>query len=315
MKTEERGGGSMIYIGVDGGGSKTALAAFEDGVLLATARAGAINYNFIGVQAAAQHLLQGVAALGVPTERIAAIGIGDPSIDDTAPAAPDSPTAQLAAAVQDALGVPVFLRSDAYMTLFGLTGGCGRAVLMLAGTGAMGIAEDADGAIRVAGGWGRLSGDEGSGYYIATEGIRAALQAADGIAESTALLDAALAHFGVSEPRALIGVFYGEPAPDIASFSVAVAACAAAGDTIAHRILLRAAEYLAAYTCRLIEESGAITVGVYGSVICKNATVRGEFERLVREGHPDVHICEPTVLPEQAAADYAKKLREQGEMS
>ena len=87
----------MIYIGVDGGGSKTALAAYEDGALLATARVGAINYNFIGVEAAAAHLIEGVQALGLPLEDIAAIGIGDPSIDDAAPTSPDSPTARFAA--------------------------------------------------------------------------------------------------------------------------------------------------------------------------------------------------------------------------
>ena len=142
----------MIYIGVDGGGSKTALAAYEDGALLATARVGAINYNFIGVEAAAAHLIEGVQALGLPPESIAAIGIGDPSIDDAAPTSPDSPTARFAAAVTAALGVPVYLRSDAYMTLFGLTGGRESAVLMLSGTGAMGIAEDASGNIHIAGG-------------------------------------------------------------------------------------------------------------------------------------------------------------------
>lgn len=303
----------MIYIGVDGGGTKTALAAYEDGALLATARTGAINYNFIGVESAVAHLLQGVDALGLPRERIAAIGIGDPSIDDTAPTSPDSPTAHFAQALACALGVPVYIRSDAYMTLFGLTGGRERAVLMLSGTGAMGIAEHADGSVSVAGGWGRLSGDEGSGYYIATEGIKAALQASDGIAPRTALTGAALGHFGVNEPRELIGVFYGEDEVDIASFSAAVAVCAAQGDRVARSILLRAAKFLSAYTCRLLKVSGAALVGVYGSVICQNATVRGEFERLVRQKHPHVRICEPSVLPEEAAADYAKKLHEQGD--
>lgn len=303
----------MIYIGVDGGGSKTALAAYEDGTLLATARVGPINYNFIGVENAVAHLLEGIKALSLPRERIGAVGIGDPSIDDAVPTSPDSPTGQFIAAVQDALGVPVYVRSDAYMTLFGLTGGRESAVLMLSGTGAMGIAEDADGAIRVAGGWGRLTGDEGSGYYIATEGIRAALQAADGIAADTSLLGAALSHFGASEPRELIGVFYGEGEVDIASFATAVADCAEAGDTVATDILLRAAWYLAAYTCRLLSDSGATLVGVYGSVICQNVTVRAEFERLVREKYPSVRILQPTTLPEQAAADYAKKLHEQGD--
>ncbi len=302
----------MIYIGVDGGGSKTALAAYEEGVPVATARVGAINYNFIGVDAAVSHLLQGVHALGLPQEKLAAIGIGDPSIDDTVPSSALSPAARFAAAVRCALGVPVYLRSDAYMTLFGLTGGKEAAVLMLSGTGAMGIAEDADGTVSVAGGWGRLTGDEGSGYYIATEGLRAALQAADGISPKTTLLDAALRHFGVYEPRELIGVFYGEDEVDVASFSTVVAACAEAGDCVARSILLRAASFLSAYTCRLLTDSGASLVGVYGSVLCQNTTVRGEFERRVREIHPSVRICEPSILPEQAAALYAKKLHEQG---
>lgn len=303
----------MIYIGVDGGGTKTALAAYENGSLLASARVGAINYNFIGVDAAVDHLLQGVQAMGLPPERIAAIGIGDPSIDDAMPVGEDTPTARFIAAVEKALGIPVYIRSDAYMTLFGLIGGRERAVLMLSGTGAMGIAEDASGVIHIAGGWGRLTGDEGSGYYIATEAIKAALQAADGIAPKTALTDAALSHFGVDEPRELIGVFYGEQEIDLASFASAVAACAEEGDTAAQSILLRAAAFLSAYTCRLLAVSGASLVGVYGSVICQNATVRGEFERLVKARYPDVRICEPSVLPQQAAADYAKMIVEQGE--
>ena len=302
----------MIYIGVDGGGSKTALAAYEDGNLLATAKVGAINYNFIGVQAATENLLEGVAALHLPRERIAAIGIGDPSIDDTVPASDSTPTGQFVAAVSRALGVPVYLRSDAYMTLFGLTGGRECAVLMLSGTGAMGIAGDTDGTVWVAGGWGRLTGDEGSGYYIASEGIRAALQAFDGIAPDTALCAAVLQHFGAHEPRELIGVFYGEDEVDIASFATAVDACARAGDAVARKILLRAASYLAAYTCNLLQKSGATLVGVYGSVLCQNAIVRAEFERLVGEQYPDVRICEPTVLPEAAAADYAQKSHTQG---
>ncbi len=302
----------MICIGVDGGGSKTALAAYENGTLLAAARVGAMNYNFIGVDAAVAHLIEGVHALGVPTDRIAAIGIGDPSIDDGVPLGENTPTARFLAAVQRALGVPVYLRSDAYMTLFGLTGGCESAVLMLSGTGAMGIAENAAGRIAVAGGWGRLTGDEGSGYYLATAGIRAALQAADGIAPKTLLTDAALRHFGVSSPRELIGVFYGEDEVDIAAFATAVDACARAGDEVAHGILLRAAHYLAAYAARLLDWSGATRLGVFGSVLCQCTIVRDEFERLIREHAPAVQICEPSVLPERAAADYAKKLYEQG---
>lgn len=301
----------MIYIGVDGGGTKTALAAFRDGALISSARSGALNYNFIGVEQAVAHLIEGVRALQLPADEIAAIGIGDPSIDDGVPSDADSPTTQFAQAVEDALRCPVYIRSDAYMTLFGLTGGSKTAVLMLSGTGAMGIAENDEGKIMVAGGWGRLTGDEGSGYYIALEGIKAALHAADGIAPYTSLTDAALCHFGVSSPRALTAVFYAEPTSDIAAFATAVAACAEAGDATAKQILSDAARYLAAYTARLVQWSDAQLVGVYGSVICQNRTVREEYEKVLKAQFPALTITEPSVAPEHAAALYAIRQRNQ----
>lgn len=297
----------MVYIGVDGGGTKTALAAYENGELIASSRVGACNYNFIGVDAAVKNLVGGIASLGISLDRVGAVGFGDPSIDDVVPDGVYTPTAQFLKQAEAAIGVPVFIRSDAYMTLFALSGGEEPAVLMLSGTGSMGIAEDATGKTTIVGGWGRLTSDEGSGYFIALEGIKAALQAADGIAPATSLTDAVVDYFGVNSPRELIGVFYGEKAPDIAAFSRVVAECAIGGDNVANEILLRAAAFLAAYTLRLIEISGARLVGVYGSVLCNDKLVRKEFERLVLEKYPDIRLCEPSISPENAAAIYAQK--------
>ncbi len=296
----------MVLIGIDGGGTKTSCAAYRGGQRIASSRSGPMNYNFIGIRQAAENLLEGIDALGIPSAEIAAVGIGDPSIDDLMPSEPDSPTAKFIGIVSEKLGVPVFVRSDAYITLFGLTGGGGPGVLMLSGTGAMGIAEDAGGNISVAGGWGRLTGDEGSGYYIASEAIKAALHSADGISPPTALTDALTDYFGVENVRGLIPLFYPEEGEaDIAGFARAAAECAEKGDECAKKILLDAAGYLAAYTCALIEKSGAETVGVYGSVITGNRIVRNEFERIVSGKYPHCRITEPPVSPEKAAAMYA----------
>ena len=296
----------MIFIGVDGGGTKTALAAYESGKLIAKAKSGPMNYNFIGVDAAAGNLIAGIRELAIPTGKIAAIGVGDPSIDDGMPAGEDSPTARFAAAVKNEIGAPVFIRSDAYITLFGLTGGAEPAVLMLSGTGAMGIAENADREIKVAGGWGRITGDEGSGYYIAIEAIKAALHAADGIEPETMLTEAALRHFGAASPRALIDIFYGEKEADIASFAKPAADCAEQGDERAKGILLDAARYLASYTSALMDWNQSRKVGVYGSVICGNAIVRSEFESILKSRYGEVSISEPPVSAEKAAALYAE---------
>lgn len=298
------------FVGVDGGGTKTALVACTaEGREVASALCGPLNYNFIGLNAALANLQEGIAALSLPKGSIAAVGIGDPSIDDES----ESPTAkEFAARAEELLGAPVYVRSDAYITLFALTGGKKAGVLIISGTGSMAIGEGAAGKISVAGGWGRLTGDEGSGYYIGTEGIRLALRAADGVAPKTALTNAVLAHFGVDKPRDLIPVFYGEREPDIANFSRCVAKCAEEGDKAAKGILLDAAEHLSRYASVLIERTRADLLGVWGSVLCKNETVRRAFENGVREKFPNIEIREPDMSAQLAAALYAAK-KQKGE--
>jgi N-acetylglucosamine kinase-like BadF-type ATPase len=176
----------------------------------------------------------------------------------------------------------------------------------------MAIGEDAMGKTTVVGGWGRLTGDEGSGYYIGREGICAALRAFDGVAPQTVLTHAAFAYFDVCAPRDLISAFYGETEPDVAGFSRCVAKCADEGDKVAENILLDAANYLVRYASVLIERTNANLLGVWGSVLCKNATVRRAFEDGVHQKFPNVEIREPAISAELAAALYAAK-QEKGE--
>ena len=299
------------FVGVDGGGTKTALVACTaDGREIASALCGPLNYNFIGLDAALANLQQGIAALSLPKGSIAAVGIGDPSIDDES----ESPVAkEFAVRAKVLLDAPVYVRSDAYMTLFALTGGKNAGVLIISGTGAMAIGENGNGDISVAGGWGRLTGDEGSGYYIGREGICAALRAADGVAPKTALTDAALTHFGADKPRDLIPVFYGDSEPDIAGFSRCVAKCAEEGDKVAKGILFDAAVHLARYASVLLERCRADLLGVWGSVLCKNDTVRRAFENVVKEKFPNVEIRVPDRSAQLAAALYAEKSKKESE--
>lgn len=300
MNTED-----LIYIGVDGGGTKTAIGAYDArGHCVVSTISPPLNYHVIGVDAALTHLMDGVSAMSLSKERIAAVGIGDPANDDVS----DSESARhFAASVRQRLGVPVYIRSDAYMTLYGLTRGEAPGVLIISGTGAMAIAEDAQKRIFVAGGWGRLTGDEGSGYFIGLQGLRAALHAADGIAPSTALTEAALHHFHAPNARALIDVFYGTQEPDVAGFSRVVGECAEGGDAAARNVLWEAARYLADYVSVLIGKSGADTVGVYGSVLTKNRIVRKGFEELLHERYSHIRVTEPPISAQAAAALYAER--------
>lgn len=293
------------YVGVDGGGTKTAMLAMdESGTVISQTVCGPLNYHFVGVEAAVQNLEEGLRNLALDGFEICAVGIGDPSIDDSVVGEVSLAFAERA---RQAIGAPVWIRSDAFMTLYALTRGERRGVLIISGTGAMAMGEDEQGALHVAGGWGRLSGDEGSGYYIGLCGIKAALRYADGIAPATSLLEMALDFYDCRHARRLIDVFYGETSPDVAGFAKVVSACAEQGDAVAIDILKRAARYLADYTRVLLTQCDTRLVGVYGSVLCKNKIVRAEFERLLLDWLDAVRICEPTCSAQYAAALYAQK--------
>lgn len=294
------------WIGIDGGGTKTALEALGEDGSVRYARTGAANYNFIGMDAALSNIQTGIAALEIKPEDIQAISFGDPSIDN-------EPENSSSLAFRDRLreiapGRPVFIRSDAYMALWAITRG-NAGVCVIAGTGAMGIAEDGNGTVRFSGGWGRLAGDEGSGYYIAEQAIRAALRSADGIEKPTLLLDALLRFCGCREPRELIRVFYGGETFEIAPFSRCVAECAAQGDETAGAVLRDAGQKLFGIADSLIRRceiaDWLFTVGISGSVIQKDAVVRSVFEKLLRDHYPLSKVREPEISPEHAAVLYA----------
>lgn len=113
-------------------------------------------------------------------------------------------------------------------------------VVLIAGTGVVALAIDADGALRTVDGWGPWLGDEGGGAWIGAAGLRAALRAHDGRGPSTTLLGAARARFGAPEtwPARLTG------AAALASFAPDV--LAARDDATACAIVAAAAEALAA---------------------------------------------------------------------
>ena len=84
---------------------------------------------------------------------------------------------------------------------------------------------------------GYLLGDEGSGFWIAVQGIRAALADRDGSGPTTAIGEAACAHFDVRPIERLATEIYARPVDhaEIAAFGALVADAADAGDAVAVR--------------------------------------------------------------------------------
>jgi N-acetylglucosamine kinase-like BadF-type ATPase len=115
-------------------------------------------------------------------------------------------------------------------------------IVVIAGTGSGAAGRDATGRTVRVGGHGFLLGDEGGGYWIGREAVRAALRAADGTGPPTALIAVVERTFG-----SLAGAeqeVHRHPT-DRGLLSRLVPDVAAAADAEAARILAGAAAYLA----------------------------------------------------------------------
>jgi N-acetylglucosamine kinase-like BadF-type ATPase len=298
-----------LWIGVDGGGTRTtAIAAREDGTVVALARSGGLNYNNIGMDKARENLRGAVAELlaACGAEAYETLCVGLSALDREADAAE---RAAFAGHVFDPARLD--LQSDAYTALMGFTLGA-PGMIVICGTGSMLLALDKRGEKIVRGGWGHLLGDPGSAYTLALEGLRAAIDASEGVGDGTGLLDSALRFFRLSTLRDLIPRVYAPdfPPEQLAQFAREVLTEAAAGDAVALGVLRRNMAHVARQAAGMLAiapEAGR--VGVYGGVFTHNPFVRALLGELLAAIVPGASVSLPEYPPELGALIHAYRRR------
>jgi N-acetylglucosamine kinase-like BadF-type ATPase len=223
-------------LGIDAGGTKTVCQlADEDGRVLAEVRGAGANLQAAGAQEVERvlHELIDAAIAQARGDGPAVIGLGMAGVDR-----PND--AETVHAILGRIGhrARALVVNDA---LIALQAGVGDAegVVLVAGTGSIAYGRDARGRAARSGGWGYVLGDEGSGYWIGRQALRAVVRAADGRGEATALTARILAHYAVARPQDLVRRIYqgGSMPSAIASLAREVEAAAAGDDPVAQRIL------------------------------------------------------------------------------
>lgn len=232
---------------MDGGGTKTqALLVGLDGTVVSEASGGPTNLQNIGVPKAAeilidlirnccrnvdcspadlQNVVLGIAGAGRASDR-------NELVDKLF-----------------ALGVSkkfplknVTVETDARIALEAAFAGS-AGIVVIAGTGSIALYRTEDGQLLRVGGWGKLIGDEGSGYTIGRDALNMVMRHHDGRSEKTLLTAKALQHFAVGAIEDIIPKLYHEAA-DIASFTPKVFEAAAERDLVAHSVVLKNATEL-----------------------------------------------------------------------
>jgi len=271
-----------LILGVDGGGTKTIawLAPLEDPsgtVVLGRGQAGPGNPRAAGFETAEANIAAAIAAAfddaRLPQSPVEAACFG------LAGAGRAAEQARLSAwAVQRGLARAVRVVGDAEIVLAAASGDR-RGIVLICGTGSLAWGRDAAGTTARAGGWGYLIGDEGSAYRIALAGLQAAVQAADGRGQPTALLGHLMRSLDAPTPEALVERIY---APEMTRERLArlcqTVFDAAPADATARAIVAAASRDLAsmvATLCRRLQfASGQFPLALAGSVILSQPLLR-----------------------------------------
>jgi glucosamine kinase len=223
-----------IYIGIDGGGTRTtAVATDREGRELARLEGGAALVRSTNPTA-------GAAALADLTDRLLhRPGAAPPATAiccALAGAGRHQDRTAIAAALQrEAIAERVRVVTDAdaaFHDAFGTAPG----ILLIAGTGSIALGRAADRRTARVGGWGTLLGDEGSGYALGLAALRASARAHDGRGPETALLPAFQTQLALAAAEDLIHWTASATKREIAALAPIVLAAADEGDGAARII-------------------------------------------------------------------------------
>jgi N-acetylglucosamine kinase-like BadF-type ATPase len=235
------------YLGVDGGGSKTAFALIDDsGQVLARAQAATSYYFTEGFDVVENVLREGITAIcastGIATDDIDAAFFGIPGYGESS-----ADLARLDAVPGAVLGHARYsCDNDMVCGWAGSLAG-EDGINVISGTGSMTYGERLGAGHRV-GGWGELFGDEGSAYWIAVRGLNAFSRMSDRRLPRSPLYDMMRDRLQITSDLDAVSLVierWGGNRSAIADLARTVTV-AAAHDPVAERILRDAAGELAA---------------------------------------------------------------------
>lgn len=244
-------------IGIDGGGTKTALKITDiNGDILAESTGGPSNINS-SAKAEVQDVLntiiyEAINKVNLLPEECLAVCIG------TAGADREEDKAIIEKMIKDT-GIPgkIIVVNDAEVAL---VGGIEKneGIILISGTGSICFGKTEDGRRTRAGGWGHLIGDEGSGYDIGIRALKAAVKSYDGRGPKTVLEDLVVKHYKLKAPEDLIGYVYrsGAGKKEIASLTTAVNEAFSKGDEVSGQIIKEASYELFLCVKAVIQKLG-----------------------------------------------------------
>jgi len=296
-----------LVIGVDGGGTKSVgLVADPTGNILTRRESGASNVNVVGLDGAARSLRK------VITECCEDVRCAPNELGAVVLALAGAGSEQNREGIKRALGElfqndgikppPLFVETDARAALEGAFDG-GPGVVIIAGTGSIVIGKTGRGDLLTVGGWGRLLGDEGSGYFLGRETLRAVTRQMDRRGEATKLKQklADIHHWESRED--IIKAVYQDKF-ELPRLAPLLMETAGENDVVSQKILASAALMLAEQVRVIVLQMGILRkVGLVmaGSLIDHENVYSNTLHMKLMKLLPQVEVRQPAHSPAHGA--------------
>ena len=302
------------YLGVDGGGSKTAFILIdESGTVLASHTEGPAYYLEIGLDEMRNMLARGIRATlqagGISPTDVDFAFFGLPAYGEDSRLIPT-----LNAAASPTLPAGRYrCDNDAICGWAGALA-CRDGINIVAGTGSIGYGEFGGRTAR-AGGWGELFSDEGSAYWMAREGLRLFSRMSDGRLPRGPLYDLVRQHLELHSDLDICARIYGGGVDrsKFAALSTLVSRAAAAGDAKARALFHAAAAELAQIVDAVhdqlrIPDDVTVTVSYSGGMFQLRDLLLGPLQSALAGGGKKYRFAAPRMPAVAGAALYAAHL-------
>lgn len=275
---------SQLFLGVDGGqSSTTALIGDETGRVLGVGTGGPCNHVAVS---------EGRRKLSRTVQECVGAACSQAGVDPAAvhfraacfgmsggPADKEAILSELLSTDR------LVVTNDAVIALSGATAG-EPGIITIAGTGSIAFGRTAAGRSARVGGWGHIFGDEGGGFDIARQALRAALRMEEGWGPQTSLHHLLLEATGAADANAVLHLFYTDdwPRSRVARLTPLVDQAAHAGDAIALDLMNHAAQELALITAsvrRQLWKPGELVTIAYIGGVFRSGILLERYRQLV----------------------------------
>lgn len=266
-------------LGIDGGGTKTtAYAGDVEGNVIGKLAADSSNYHIIGLSNL-KNLFLSILENMCSTYKLDKNELEIISLGLAGAGGEDDKKLIYDCLISTELNCKFIIRTDAEIALMAgilkLEG-----IVLISGTGSIAYGINNNGDVIRAGGLGHIIGDEGSGYYIAREGLRRGFRSIENMDIPSILLEEILKSLNFTNINQLKRYVYSQDTTkkQIAELAVVVANCAANKDELANKILLDAGKALLELVQSVINRgfnsNEKVEVVLYGSILKNIAAIR-----------------------------------------